>query len=65
MAKIWWPYEQSGYFVDGALRLSLLVDDPAAQKVPAANMEYIIAHSGPGKLGESTWNWPNTVIGRA
>ena len=61
----WWPYEQSGYFVDGATRLGLLVEDPAARKIPSANIDYILAHSGPGKIGESTWGWPNAVIGRA
>jgi uncharacterized protein len=61
----WWPYEQSGYFVDGATRLGHLIDNPAAQKIPAASLQYILDNSGPGKLGESTWGWPNTVVGRA
>jgi hypothetical protein len=63
--QIWWPYEQSGYFVDGAVRLSHLIDDPKARVIPEANVKYIVDHSGPGKLGESTWGWPNTVVGRA
>jgi hypothetical protein len=63
--EIWWPYEQSGYFVDSAVRLSKLVDDPAAKVIPAANIKYILANSGPTHLGESTWGWPNTVVGRA
>jgi uncharacterized protein len=62
---LWWPYEQSGYFVDGAVRLSLLIDNPDAKKIPAANIKYILGNSGPGKLGESVWGWPNTVVGRA
>jgi uncharacterized protein len=61
----WWPYEQSGYFVDGAVRLNHLIDNSEAKKIPAASLKYILANSGPGKLGESTWGWPNTVIGRA
>jgi hypothetical protein len=61
----WWPYEQSGYFVDGATRLSHLIDEPAASKIPQANLKYILANAGPSKLGESTWGWPNTVVGRA
>jgi hypothetical protein len=63
--ETWWPYEQSGYFVDSAVRLSLLVDDAAAQVLPAQNMQYILGHSGPTHLGESNWGWPNTVVGRA
>jgi hypothetical protein len=61
----WWSYEQSGYFVDGAVRLNRLIDNPDAKNIPAANLKYILDNSGPGKLGESVWGWPNTVIGRA
>lgn len=61
----WWPYEQSGYFVDGATRLNHLIDTPRAKKIPDANVKYILENSGPSKLGESTWGWPNTVVGRA
>ncbi len=61
----WWPYEQSGYFVDGTTRLSLLLGEPGVKKISTANINYILENSGPGKLGESTWGWPNTVVGRA
>ena len=61
----WWGYEQSGYFVDGAVRLSHLIDRPNAKIIPAANIKYIVENSGGGKLGESIWGWPNTVVGRA
>jgi len=61
----WWPYEQSGYFVDGAVRLNHLIDNPNAKKIPAANVKYVVENSGPGKLGESVWGWPNSVVGRA
>jgi hypothetical protein len=63
--EVWWPYEQSGYFVDGAVRLSHLIDNPHARKIPDANLNYILNNSGPGKLGESIWGWPNTVVGRS
>lgn len=62
---LWWPYEQSGYFVDGATRLSHLIDSPSAKTIPQANLKYILENSGPSKLGESTWGWPCTVVGRA
>lgn len=61
----WWPYEQSGYFLDAATRLSHLLDTPNTRKIPDANFKYILEHSGPGKLGESVWGWPNAVAGRA
>ena len=61
----WWPYEQSGYFTDGTIRLNHLIDNPKARRIPEAGLRYILDHSGPGKLGESVWPWPNTVIGRA
>jgi hypothetical protein len=62
---IWWPYEQSSYFFDGSVRLGLLVDDPAAKKIPNGLMEYVLSNSGPEKLGDSAWGWPNVVAGRA
>jgi hypothetical protein len=62
---IWWPYEQSGYFVDGATRLSRLTGDATTGGIRKANLGYVLGHSGPDHLGESTWGWPNTVIGRA
>jgi uncharacterized protein len=61
----WWPYEQSAYFLDGSVRLSFLLNDPAAQTHPSAAMNYIVTHSTPGSIGESVWNWPNAVVGRA
>lgn len=61
----WWPYEQSSYFFDGAVRLGLLLESPAAQKIPSGLMDYVLGNSGPGKIGESTWGWPNVVAGRA
>ncbi len=61
----WWPYEQSSYFFDGSTRLGLLLDTPAAQKIPSGLMEYVLGHSGTESLGESKWKWPNVVAGRA
>jgi len=61
----WWPYEQASYFFDGSVRLGLLLGTPAAQKIPSGLMAYVLEHSGPRKLGESEWAWPNTVAGRA
>ncbi len=60
-----WPYEQSAYFLDGAVRLSHLIDDPLTRKISEAGLQYIFAHSGPAKIGESTFGWANAVAGRA
>ena len=61
----WWPYEQSGYFVDGTTRLSWLIADPAINRRRDANLDYILNHSAGGSLGASKWCWPNAVVGRA
>ena len=61
----WWPYEQSGYFVDGMTRLSQLVNDPSINRRRDANLGYILEHSTNGSLGPSHWCWPNAVVGRA
>ncbi len=63
--ETWWPYEQSGYFVDGAVRLNRLVENPDVARVAAANLAYVRDNSASGKFGESTWGWPNAVVGRA
>lgn len=61
----WWPYEQSGYFVDGMTRLSRLVNDPSINQRRDANLDYILEHSTNGSLGSSHWCWPDAVVGRA
>jgi hypothetical protein len=61
----WWPYEQSAYFIDGATRLSALIEAPRVKAISRASLSYVIANNAPGKLGASTWAWPNTILGRA
>jgi hypothetical protein len=63
--ETWWPYEQSGYLVDGVVRLNHLIESPDVRRLAEANLQYILENSGPTKLGESTWGWPNAVVGRA
>ena len=63
--ETWWPYEQSGYFVDGAVRLGHLIDAPRPLAIGAGNLTAVTRDFGPGKLGNSIWAWPNTIIGRA
>ncbi len=47
------------------MRLGLLVNEAAAKRIPDGLMAYVLGHSGPQKIGESAWAWPNTVAGRA
>jgi hypothetical protein len=61
----WWPYEQSAYYIDGATRLSALIDAPHVKAISRTSLSYAILNAAPGKLGASTWAWPNTIFGRA
>jgi hypothetical protein len=61
----WWPYEQSGYFIDATARLNHLIDDPGIQARFKSNLDYILAHSTDQGYGASTAAWPNAVVGRA
>ena len=61
----WWPYEQSGYFVDATTRLSWLINDPGIRQRRDANLNYILTHSSGTNFGGSHWCWPNAVVGRA
>jgi len=63
--SVWWPYEQSGYFVDATTRLSWLIHDPAISERRDANLNYILDHSTGTNFGGSHWCWPNAVVGRA
>lgn len=67
--KPWWPYEQTGYLVDGLERLGLLTNDPALLAEANASIQYILAHPAPdGSLGPTHIgpnNWPHAVVFRA
>src|SRR5262249_51071521 len=67
--KPWWPYEQTGYLVDGLERLGLLTNDPTVGAEAAANIRYILDHPAPdGSLGPDhigDTNWPHAVVFRA
>ena len=65
----WWPYEQSGYLLDGLIRLGLLLDDPELQREYRENLDYLISHPRDGRLGrdyhDSGSEWPLAVFFRA
>jgi uncharacterized protein len=68
-SKQWWPYEQSGYLVDGLERLGLTTNNEKIQTEAAANIQYILDHPQPdGSLGPTDigpTNWPHAVVFRA
>ena len=67
----WWPYEQTGYYIDGALKAGYLLNDSDLIKNNKKQVEYLMStpmkdgRLGPGKL-IGRWNvWPYTHIFRA
>jgi hypothetical protein len=48
----WWPWEQKGYWTDGALRCALVTGDEQLMKVARAPVGYTLSHPFPdGYLG--------------
>jgi hypothetical protein len=68
-AKAWWPYEQTGYLVDGLERLGLATCDPAVIGEARDNNRFILLHAqadgslGPDHIGPT--NWPHAVVFRS
>jgi hypothetical protein len=75
----WWPWEQKGYWTDGALRCALVTGDQELLNVAQAPVDYTLSHAFPdGYLGPAlikngkeddprldNFRWPNTVFFRA
>jgi uncharacterized protein len=75
----WWPWEQKGYWTDGALRCALVTGDVELLNVARAPVDYTVSHAFPdGYLGPAlirngkeddprldNFRWPNTVFFRA
>jgi hypothetical protein len=65
----WWPYEQTGYLLDGLERLGLVMDDADLLAEARANMRYVLANVaadgslGPAHIGAT--NWPHAVFFRS
>ncbi|HEY3761488.1 MAG TPA: beta-L-arabinofuranosidase domain-containing protein [Verrucomicrobiae bacterium] len=60
--KSWWPYEQSGYLLDGMLRLGLLLNDEKMIQKYEGDLNWVIANPikngqlGPGlRIDKSEW----------
>ena len=63
----WWPYEQTGYLLDGLLRLGLLLDDDEMVALFRRNLEYLLKHATPsGRLAGAAYQydseWPMGVF---
>lgn len=71
--KDWWPYEQTGYWLDGAVRCAHLLGDRRLRGRAEVQVEYAVKHAaGDGYIGPAfmrggeVWNkWPHAVFFRA
>ncbi len=65
----WWPYEQTGYYLDGAIRCGYLLGDTALVARVQANIDYVLAHpcdaSGYLGPGADLNPWIHAVFFRA
>src|SRR5437762_1201481 len=51
-AESWWPWEQRGYWIDGALRCALVTGNQELLRVAQAPVDYTLSHAFPdGYLG--------------
>lgn len=53
--KAWWPYEQSAYYIDGAHRLALLINDKELKEKVKIQTQYVLDHINP-KTGRVSTN---------
>jgi hypothetical protein len=72
-AESWWPWEQKAYWLDGAARLALVLDDEDLMHQVRASFEYTLSHPGNnGYLGPHFFElakddfsrWPQNVFFR-
>jgi len=70
----WWAWEQKAYWIDGALRCALLLDDKRLLELALKPVEYTLAHpGGGGYLGpqaikpprQNFHRWPHAIFFRA
>lgn len=67
--KLWWPYEQTAYWIDGALRCGYLLKDQALIDSAKSYLDWMLDHRQPnGLLGPAhlgIYRWPHAVLNRA
>ena len=69
-AMLWWPYEQTAYRIDGALKAGFLAGDETVYRTALAELDQALAHAAPdGFIGPDMFRtqdrWPYTVFFRA
>ncbi len=69
-AMAWWPYEQTAYWVDGALKAGFLAEDENVHRMALAQIEGAIATAAPdGFIGPDMFRdgnrWPYLMFFRA
>ncbi len=71
-ADSWWPWEQKAYWIDGAVRLALVLDDQRLLEQVDVPISYTLQHDSNGYLGPvyvkapkgDYHRWPQTVFFR-
>jgi DUF1680 family protein len=69
----WWPYEQTGYWIDGMIRCGYLLGDKFLIEKARRHVEYVLDNADPdGYLGpkfmrkfDTNNRWPHAVFFRA
>lgn len=66
----WWPYEQTGYLVDGALKAGFLAGDESVYQMARSVVDRALEHAAPdGFIGPEMFRtqnrWPYTIFFRA
>jgi uncharacterized protein len=73
-AESWWPWEQKAYWLDGATRLALVLDDKELMAQVRATLDYTLTHAAvDGYLGPKFFEdpvgefhrWPQNVLFRS
>jgi hypothetical protein len=73
-ATSWWPWENKAYWIDGATRLAIVMNDETLLRKVQSIIDYTLTHAspdgyvGPGYLREPTADyhrWPHTVFFRS
>ena len=69
-SMVWWPYEQTAYRLDGALKAGFLAGDEAVYRMAMAEIDQAIDHTAPDSfIGPDMFRtrdrWPYTVFFRA
>ncbi|MEO7719696.1 MAG: beta-L-arabinofuranosidase domain-containing protein [Capsulimonas sp.] len=71
--ELWWPWEQMAYWVDGATRLAIVMNDKSLMRQVREKIDYTVSHAnsdgylGPKFFEEPTGDfhrWPHAVFFR-